>query len=313
MNIEVEYLDGNGNLSNRDYNISRLALTKHLAIAGQGFSQNPQKFMRTIGMFFHYSQYLKSRALNNDRFSEPPISLSDPTEKAQFSNIAGKAIADYLSKRIDNSLFTVNYEAAMRVNGMPVRGQRPDLLAFSQNSMFAIEAKGYSGGFGDMTIHKNQSKTGGIPVNYSIASVSYDLYHKVKCNYHDPYNENVSYDNETLRKLTKHYYSGLAQFLDNKLFDNRIVTINNEDFFEVELSFRSYNEFDYDSPFGPFWFEDIFHFFRPRLILPGNIREYAENGITNDLKPFAFENSNSENNYTYIDNDRIGLKMYRWK
>lgn len=309
MNIEVEYLDGAGNLSIRNYNISRLALLKHLAIAGQGFSLNPQKFIRTIGMFLHYSQYLQLRALNNDRFSEPPISLADPTEKAQFSNIAGKAIADYLSKRIDNSFFTVNYEAAMRILGMPIRGQRPDLIAFSQNSMFAIEAKGYSRGFGNMTIHKNQAETEVIPVNYSVASVSYNLYHKVRCKYHDPFNQDVSYNNEVLQKLTKNYYSGLEKFIENNFFKTRIITINNEKFYEVELSIKNNNEVDHDLPFRHNWFEEISNSFHLRLILPGNIKEYASKGITNNLKPFLHENINSDGNYIYIDNDRVGLKM----
>jgi hypothetical protein len=81
------------------------------------------------------------------------VGLSDPTEKGQFSNLVGKAIADFLSKRIDHSLFTVNYEAAMRlkdislsISGKQIR--RPDLPAFVPNATFAIEAKGFSGGVG---------------------------------------------------------------------------------------------------------------------------------------------------------------------
>jgi hypothetical protein len=34
-------------------------------------------------------------------------------KKDNSPNLAGKAIADFLSKRIDQSIFTVNYEAAM--------------------------------------------------------------------------------------------------------------------------------------------------------------------------------------------------------
>ncbi|PZO34888.1 MAG: hypothetical protein DCE86_00995 [Flavobacteriaceae bacterium] len=309
MNIDVEYLDSSGNMSTRSYHISRLALTKHLAIAGQGYSPKPEKFLRTIGMFLHYSHYLQKNALNNNRFSEPPISLSDPTEKSQFSNIAGKAIADFLSKRIDSSLFTVNYEAAMRIKGMPVRGFRPDLIAYSPQAMFAIEAKGFTNGHGNMHAHKNQSKTGGIPVNYTIASISYDLYNQIKCKYHDPYNEDVNYDNKTLQNLTKVYYSGLAEFLDNKYFEKKTTQINGEKFYEIELSLRNFNAINYDSAFNFFWLDDIFHFFRPRLILPQNIKELAQNGITNNTEPFIF---NSDSNNIYIDNDRVGLNVRRW-
>lgn len=122
MNIPVEYKDSAGTISNRTFNLTRLAFAKHMAIAGQGYAPRPQKLLRTIGVFFHYGYYIQSHDFyNNNCFSEPPIQLSDPTEKGQFSNLVGKAIADFLSKRIDNSLFTVNYEAKITIK----EGQRP--------------------------------------------------------------------------------------------------------------------------------------------------------------------------------------------
>lgn len=311
MNISVKYIDTTGTVSNRTDRISRLAFAKHLAIAGQGYAPSPQKLIRTIAMFFHYSYYLQRQAFNNDRFSEPPIQLSDPTEKGQFSNLAGKAIADFLSKRIDNSLYTVNYEAAMRLRGMPLNVGRPDLLAFTQNSMFALEAKGRSGGPGNMTTHKNQSLTGGIPVNFTVACVSYDLYNNVKCNYHDPFNDNVPYDNVTLSGLTRNYYKGLLDFLDQKFFEYREFELQGEKFYEVELSYGNFEKFFPDEfPFGPIWHFDILEYYRPRLILPKRIREYAKNGITNELKPFLFETKEQDDN-VYIDNDRVGLRIRR--
>ncbi len=57
-------------------------------------------------MFLVYDDFL--RGFNNNRFSEPPI--CDPTEQGQFSGLAGKAIADFLSKKIDGSIFTIAYE-----------------------------------------------------------------------------------------------------------------------------------------------------------------------------------------------------------
>jgi hypothetical protein len=232
MNITVEYKDTAGTITNQTHRLTRLAFAKHFGIAGQGYAPRPQKLIRTIAMFFHYSYYLQRQAFNNDRFSEPPLQLSDPTEKGQFSNLAGKAIADFLSKRIGQSILTVNYEAAMRthnppipitVNGRQVR--RPDLLAFTEDSStrFAIEAKGFSkNSSGNMNTHKNQSRTGGIRVNYTIASVAYDLYGQVKCKYHDPNNDNIPYDNNLLKELSKDYYGGLSEFLNEKFF-NMIV------------------------------------------------------------------------------------------
>lgn len=311
MNISVEYKDTTGTISNLIFRMTRLAFAKHLAIAGQGYAPSPQKLIRTIAMFFHYSYYLQRQAFYKHRFSEPPIQLSDPTEKGQFSNLAGKAIADFLSKRIDNSLFTVNYEAAMRLRGMPLNVGRPDLLAFTQNSMFAIEAKGHTDGSGNMTTHKNQSLTGGIPVNFTVACISYDLYHNVKCNYHDPFNDNIPYDNVTLSGLTRNYYKGLSEFLDQKFFEYREIKYQGEDFYEVELSYRNYEKFFPDEfPFRPIWRFDILEYYRPRLILPKRIREYAEKGITNELKPFLFQTKEQDDNI-YIDNDRVGLQFRR--
>lgn len=288
--------------------MTRLAYAKHLAIAGQGYAPRPQKLIRTLAMFFHYRSYIQRRAFYSDRFSEPLTQFSDPTEKGQFSNLAGKAIADFLSKRIDQSIYTVNYEAAMRLKHMPLNVGRPDLLAYKQNSMFAIEAKGYSGGHGNMATHKKQSQTGGIPVDFSVACVSYDLYKQVKCKYHDPFNDNASYDNELLRRLTKEYYSGLSEFLNEKYFYSRLTEIQGEKFYEIELSYRSFEKlFPDEFPFRHF---GHFEYYRPRIILPFAVRDYAERGITNDVMPFIFETNEQDYN-TYIDNDRVGLRIRR--
>ena len=318
MNITVEYKDTAGTISNQTHKLTRLAFAKHLAIAGQGYAPRPQKLIRTIAMFFHYSNYIQRQAFNNDRFSEPPIQLSDPTEKGQFSNLAGKAIADFLSKRIDQSIYTVNYEAAMRIHNPPIplfvngrQVRRPDLLAYTANSRFAIEAKGFSGGFGNMNNHKNQSQTGGIRVNFTVASVSYDLYNQVKCKYHDPFNDNVPYDNELLRRLTREYYGGLSEFLNEKYFNYNVTEIQGEKFYEIELSFRPFEKlFPDEFPFRHFWHFEILEYYRPRIILPFTIRDYADYGITNEIKPYIFDTY--EQNYnTYIDNDRVGLRIRR--
>lgn len=238
MNIVVEYKDSAGNISTRSYVLTMLAFAKHLAIAGQRYSPAPQKLMRTIAMFIHYSFYLKRQDFYSNKFSVPPVQLYDPTEKGQFSNLAGKAIADFLSKRIDGSLYTVNYEAAMMLRNMALNVRRPDLIAYTKNSMFAIEAKGYSQGSGNMAIHKNQSTTGGIPVSYTVACVSYNLYRQVKCKYYDPHNDNIQFDFKELKELTKKYYSGLSGFLKNEIFIYEKTEIGGEIFYVVGLDFR---------------------------------------------------------------------------
>lgn len=189
---------------------------------------------------------------------------------------------------------------------------RPDLIAYTQNSMFAIEAKGYSNGCGNMTTHKNQSRTGGIPINFSVTCVSYNLYNNVKCKYHDPYNDNVPYDNELLKKLTQKYYGGLSEFLNEKYFKYGEIEIQGEKFYEVELSYRPFEKLYPDEfPFRHFWHFEILDYYRPRLILPFAIRDYAKDGITNETKPFIFETVKEQEKNLYIDNDRIGLQIRR--
>jgi hypothetical protein len=259
-------------------------------------------------MFIHYQHYIQKKAFNNDCFSLPPNELSDPTEKGHFSNLTGKSIADFLSKKIDNSIYTVNYEAAMRKKKMRIFGSRPDLIAYTKNSAIAIEAKGYTKGHGNMKDHKQQSTTGGIPVNCTVACVSYHLYSQVKCKYHDPFNDNIAFDKETFTELTKIYYSGLSEFLNEKYFQYDEIEVNGENFYAVELSENGYKSFFPEvSPFKISKHFEILDYYRPKIILPSNIMEYAKNGISDEIEPYHFESSNAEN--MYIDNDRVGLQI----
>lgn len=61
--------------------------------------------------------------------------------------------------------------------------------------------------------------------------------------------------------------------------------------------------------FRPFEYYEIFEFYRPKLILPRNIREYAERGNTNESRPFIIESSEKDDSI-YIDNDRVGLRIW---
>ncbi|MFP5436922.1 MAG: hypothetical protein ACLGH8_04000 [Bacteroidia bacterium] len=313
MNLLVEYKDDNGVISNRTYNMSRLAFAKHFAIAGQRYAPTTKKFFRTLGMFFHYNQYLKREGFRNNRFSLPPNNLSDPTEKGQFSNLAGKAIADFLSKQIDGSLFTMNYEAAMRELKMPIKGTRPDLIAFRQNSslsninaIFAIESKGYmAGSSGNMTTHKNQSR-GSIPVNFSVACVSYNIYNNIKCKYYDPINDDVKYDSDLLRALTKEYYTGLLSFLETDLFEYREQEYQGEQFYKISLS-RNLEKYYDVFPYPPHLAGE---FYNLSLILPKAIHTFAKQGISEEIKPFIY-NSEQQRGRIYIDTDRVGISVDR--
>jgi len=314
MNIEVEHKDQNGNITNQTYFISRLAFIKHMAVAGMKYAPLPTKIMKIIGMFFQYNFYFQRSSFYNNKFSVPPNKIYDPTEKGQFSNLVGKAIADFLAKRIDNAIYTVNYEAAMKMKNMPIIGNRPDLLAFKNNETFAIEAKGYSGSAGNMDKHKQQSRTGGIPVNFTVASVSYNLYERVKCNYYDPYNENIRFDAELFKNLTRKYYAGFLKFLDYG--DYKENTYKNEGFYEIDLFYPLFwDKYFFDRNQIIYCWKELFCYLRPKLIIPAKIRDFAKNGLTSEIKPFLFDykdvNSKESERRIYIDNDRIGLKIER--
>ncbi|NMM49822.1 hypothetical protein [Marinigracilibium pacificum] len=312
MIIDLENKDSSEILTNSQIQLSRLAFAKHFSIAGMGYAPKLEKINRVLGLFFLFRNYLRRNEFYNyNKFSTPPKRFSDPTEKSQFSNLAGKAIADYLSKQLDESLFTVNYEAAMKLRNLPIIGSRPDLIAFNSSKMFAIECKGYSkSSSGNMKTHKNQSQAGPIPVNFSIASISYNLYDKVKCKYYDPINSNVEYDEQLLKNLSQHYYSGINEFFNEKYFKRREIQVNEEQFFEIEIFTTSFLRTQIKERF-PYPITELEHIFFDeldlKLIVPTNIDKLAENGINRAIEPF--EIGESQSNYLYIDKDRIGLKI----
>jgi hypothetical protein len=308
MNFDVEIKDTNENISTSGYNLSMPALVKHLALSGCHFMPNMQQFFRGIGMFLHYGYYLQKKSFDKNKFSKPPDCISDPTEQSQFSNLTGKAIADFLSKRIDNSMFTVNYEAAMKVIKLHIKRKRPDLLAFTTNSMFAIEAKGYSNSIKNMKKYIKQSQSGKISVAFYVASVSHNLYKKVKCKYYKSsplsiYNNDVK--KRILKELSKNYYSEFLKFMNENHSQNETEWFSDEEFYKIDLLYKYFEEYFETFPLK-IWLKKILNFYKPKLIIPKNIRKYAEEGLPDNIEPFEFDNNNRN---VYIDNDRIGIEL----
>ena len=324
MKLEVEQLDRQGNTRQHTISMNKLAFAKHFAIAGQHYEPHISKLPRILGVFLMYSNYLDSYSFyKENRFSEPPIKFSDPTSKAQFSNLAGRAIADFLSKRIDKCQFTVNYEAAMRIKNIPIKGSRADLIGFTEDEkIISIEAKGLcqrSISKGKMKKYKQQSRNGGLKVDYSIACVSYNLYERVRCKYHDPEGEEIKFDSELFRNLTKNYYSGLSSFIHSDAINAITETreFGSEEFIIVNLGRLFYY---HKIPFGNnyLWQYRFLYKYLSQysLILPGNIEELADKGLNEPLPPFLFHASegdgHSERDWYYIDNDRVGIMKKGW-
>ena len=323
MKLEVEQLDRQGNTRQHTISMNKLAFAKHFAIAGQHYEPHISKLPRILGVFLMYSNYLDRYSFyKENRFSEPPIEFSDPTSKAQFSNLAGRAIADFLSKRIDKCQFTVNYEAAMRIKNIPIKGSRADLIGFTEDEkIISIEAKGLcqrSISKGKMKKYKQQSRNGGLKVDYSIACVSYNLYERVRCKYHDPEGEEIKFDSELFRNLTKNYYSGLSSFIHSDAINAITETreFGSEEFIIVNLGRLFYY---HKIPFGNnyLWQYRFLYKYLSQysLILPGNIEELADKGLNKPLPPFplyASEGDGYSERGWYIDNDRVGIIKEGW-
>lgn len=240
MNLDIVYKDNAGIKHIKNEKMSYLSFIKHLAIAGQGNMPSISKFNRCLGMFLHYSDYMNMVDFKKDFFSTPSSYNYDPTEKNQFSNLVGKAIADFLSKKISGSKITFNYEAAMKLAGHKIIGPRPDLLCVGKK-VFAVEAKGFSyKTISDkaMKNHKDQSGKGPIKVDFSAASVSYNLYNKVRVNYYDPSYDDGEDNSKIIMELTKQYYNGLSEYINKDMFEVEEAEINNKYYYKIRLAWN---------------------------------------------------------------------------
>jgi hypothetical protein len=275
-----------------------------MACAGFDFAPRPKRLFKTVGMLLHYSDYLNSSSLGVNRFSEPEPSYSDPTEKGQFSNIAGRAIADFLSKRIYDAIFSVTYEAGLKVIGKHIsnrkKDKRPDLWEFSlDKGAFAVEAKGYERNTitdtgnkkYSMDIIKQQSKTNEIPVDFHVTSVIYNIYRNIKCKFYDPFISNNGSNNNLVQLFSKLYYSNFAEFLQSEsVSDLERVNYDNVDFYKIPVYELASSILIYPS-FS--------------LLVPCNIKVFAEAGIPPNIQPFKCTKNDASK---YIDYDYIGIE-----
>lgn len=270
------------------YSISLAALIKHLGCVAQGRRSAIFKLGKAVGAMLFYSDYLFPA---QNCFSVPPNNMGDPTEKSQFSNMAGLAIADYLSKKINHAKFTIHYEAAMAKNNISIYGSRPDLIAFCPHKVcLAIEAKGFSTpsvSIGKINEHKNQSRNihPQLGITNSYVSIAYNLYHQPKVYYIDPELSNTFDNHITLRNLSMQFYQSIIEETNHL---NKKSCISG--FYKVLLSDKA----------AKFLSKKIY------LVLPEKIKDFANKGI-NDYS--IFEKDVDMNNNFYIDNDYIGIQM----
>jgi len=223
MQIPVEYKDATGRIHAQAETVSFLQLLKSFALAGQGNLPEPEALRRAIGAFLFYCDYLNPDHLSAGAFGQPPTNRQDPTEKNQFSNQAGKALADLFARRYLGAKISQSYEAAMAVRRIRIKGRRPDFLCDTGAQMIAVEAKGYARDYvssKDMKGVKDQSQRGPVEIRRNctstVASVAYGLYSDLKVKFYDPPEDETFYDRELSRLLVQAYYAGLQGFFKDQ-------------------------------------------------------------------------------------------------
>lgn len=305
MELLIDYrAPGTNNTIERRLEMPYLACLWHIAIAAQKYRPSIYKFTRTLGHFFIYSDYLQRGTYNNNRFSVPSHYFYDSTIKSQFSNIVGKGIADYLAKQLNNVINTQSFEAVMKENGLPVHGSRPDLYGITRNDeTIAIECKGWSNrsvSQADMNDVKNQSRAQQqvLPVTFSVASVSYNLYNRVKVKYYDPPNERSEHDEEFIIPLLTQYYDGVFEYLNKELFDVDDVFINDTRYYKINIGSMISNS-------------SYYKYSKKYLNKYSMLIDTELEGVGNDILNVLKERKNEIkfDDATYIDNDGLGLTI----
>lgn len=302
MNITVHKKLNSSKIQTENIEFGWIQLLKHVAVAGSGYRPTISKLLRSLGFLFYYSDFLKQTDLKRNKFSNPPDELYDPTEKNAFSNIIGKAVGDYLAKKLCDARLTQTYESAMLEKNLPIKGKRPDLLCFNRNQQFAVETKGFSASTissSEMRKHKKQAKSGPLAVSFSIASVTYNIYNRIENNFYDPPEENDIYEVDLYNSMAIKYYGNIFNDPIITNFLDSVTSINNSSFIVM--------------PFYPFFFDfhpyfiNLYRHFQENkysLIIDNNLRNHLEN---NNFSDYYFDGI--KNDSIYVDRDGIGVSI----
>ncbi|MEB7888770.1 hypothetical protein NGK36_05600 [Hafnia alvei] len=285
MKYELVHLDSKNKISTTSGDISFPAFIKHATFAG---INNPYHILHPFRYTSFFFDFIPS-FLGSNSFRKYPGLEKDPTETAYISNRIGRAFADYFSKRIYGAKFTHSYECAMALKGYNIEGDRPDFYCDTLTEQFAVEAKGYSAqnvSDAQMSKHKDQSETGPLSINFSVASVAYNLYKKPKIKFYDPIGDNVPYENDLNSRLRELYYKNALFFIES-ISDSR-----------TQSEFPDYYAYNILYPFFPF---------RQFLVHKEIVqREFIHTEWLTAMKNISSESQ--ENDDLYIDVDGIGLR-----
>lgn len=206
--------------------ISLCAFAKHSAFAG--IDLNRQRTAESlIRMAENILFFLPSFA--KGKFSVIPSLAHDPTEKGQFSNRVGRAFADYFAKKIYGARWTLCYECVMKYCNVSLQntGKRPDFYCISPTQQFVIESKGwdYSSVSNKKIISVKtqaslcmQTNQLPIPINFSVASIAYNIYNTPVIKFIDPEGNSTEYNKELNDELRKGYYDFIRKLIKGVSF-----------------------------------------------------------------------------------------------
>jgi hypothetical protein len=111
MELNVEHIDAAKNVNHTKLHITLPAFLKHFSMVGRGRRPLLASIPRMISSAILYADYIPYRSFRKALgFNEPPTERYDLHEKGTFSGLVGKAIADFLAKRIDKAIYSISYE-----------------------------------------------------------------------------------------------------------------------------------------------------------------------------------------------------------
>lgn len=234
VKIKYKYTDANGIINRNCVKLKNLEIAKYFILAGAGSVPQVDTLRKALAVLTYYESYFPDDE-GTEFFHKPTGWEYDPTQVAHFSNLIGKALADKFFKLLVGGIISYNYEAVMEFNNILIQGSRPDLYGFSKShSYVAIEAKGYSQKTYKKAKIKEQSKSGPLYKNYSIASVTENIYSDISVDFYDPFYEtNSSRINEG--KFVEDYYKELNQYL--KFEDLRKINHDGDEFIIIGSTF----------------------------------------------------------------------------
>lgn len=293
MEFTVRYKESaEGNTVEERHSLTLPALIKHFGFAGFGYGKTIESLYRGMGAVMYYYNHFDLNLLTLRGFKKPPALISEPTALAQFSNVLGKAIGDFLVKKIYDVQVTVHYESEMVLRGLSVSGSRPDLYCISESEQFAVECKGFSRSSvseSDMEQYKNQSEQGPveIQVNRSIASATYNIYDGLKNKFYDPVNPGAPYNSELNSSIIKEYYGIFFPLLS-----------------QASMTYRDQSNLEAVAVIDNI-IPDFLPDYRISLLICKKIEECYKTGRL--YKFSSFDSTHPKE--SYIDSDGIGIKL----